>query len=136
MFSEKFALPLLLSQQEWAVTHWRGVANFVGMMWLSQSSRGNRKIGQVKGPGPAPFKKTTGDMQYKCCKEFMECLTDPLTQKVAVSTVNRKLKELQRLQGIGTRVYHPDLLIHDSQRMSYASCGEDASLYTGFYCWQ
>ena len=66
----------------------------------------------------------------------MEWLTDPLTKKVMVSIMNRKLKELRRLQGISTNVYHPDLPIHDSQHMLYASCGEDALLYTGFYCWQ
>ena len=66
----------------------------------------------------------------------MEWLTDPLTKKATVSIVNRKVKELRQLQGIGTHVYHLDLPIHDSQCVLYASCGEDALLYTDFCCWQ
>ena len=86
--------------------------------------------------GPITFKESTRDLQYKCCKESMEWLTDPLTKKVTVSIVNRKLKELGHLQGISTHVYQPDLAIHDSQRIFSASCGEDALSYTGFYCLQ
>ena len=62
----------------------------------------------------------------------MECLTDPLTKKVIVSTVKSKPKELRQLQGIYTHVYHLDLPIHDSQCMLYTSCGEFAVSYTGF----
>ena len=61
----------------------------------------------------------------------MEWLTDPLTKKVTVSTVNRKLKELRHLQGIYTHVYHPNLPIHDSRRMSCTFYGHSVVLYTG-----
>ena len=62
----------------------------------------------------------------------MEWLTNPLTKKVTVSSVNCKLKELRQLQGIYTHVYHLDLPIHDSQRMSCMFCGQSTVLYTGF----
>ena len=71
-------------------------------------------------------------MQDKYRKEFMELFMDMFKKKVTVRIVNRKLKELRQLQGIGTNVYHQDLPIHDSQRMLYDSCGEDALWYTGF----
>ena len=56
---------------------------------------------------------------------------DLLTKKVTVSAVNRKQKELRQLHGISPQVYHPNWPIHDSPRMLYASCGEEASSYTG-----
>ena len=62
----------------------------------------------------------------------MKWLTDPLTKKVTVSTMKRKLKELRKPQGIHTHVYHPHLPIHGSQRMSCMFCGKFAVLYTGF----
>ena len=91
-----------------------------------------KKFDESRVVDPTPFKQSVGDMQYWYCKEFMEWLTIPLTKKVTVSTVNRKLKELCRLQGIYTHVYHPDLPIHDSQRMSCTFYGQFAMLYTGF----
>ena len=72
-------------------------------------------------------------MQHKYCKEFMEWLTDPLTKKVTVSTVNRKLKEWRQVKRINTHVYHQVSPIHDSQRMLFAWCGEDALPHTSFY---
>ena len=117
------------------MTQWWGVANFVVTMYgYPDLVPAIEKFDESRVLGPAPFKESAGDMQHWCCKEFMEWLTDPLTKKVTVSTVNRKLKELRQLQGIYTHVYHPDLPIHDSQRMSCMFCGQSAVLYTGFYC--
>ena len=97
MFSEKIALPLSLSPQEWAVTQWRGVANFIGMMYgYPDPVPAIEKFDESRVLGPAPFKESTADMQYKYRKEFMEWLTDPLTKKVTVSTI-----ELQT-EGVAT----------------------------------
>ena len=90
------------------------------------------KFDESRVLGPAPFKESAGDMQYWYCKEFMEWLTDPLTKKVTVSTVNHKLKELCQQHSIYTHVYHLGLPIHDSQRMSCMFCGQFAVSYTGF----
>ena len=101
-------------------------------VWLSQSGAGNQKIRRVKGPGSGTVQRVRGDMHYRYCKEFMKWWTNPLTKKVTVSTVNRKLKELRQLQGIYTYVYHLDLPIHDLQRMSCTLCGQSVVLYDGF----
>ena len=90
------------------------------------------KFDESRVLGPAPFKESAGNMQYWYCKEFMESLTDPLMKKVTVSTVNRKLKEVRQQQGIYTPIYHLELPIYDSQRMSCTFCGQFAVLYTGF----
>ena len=101
------------------MTQWQGVTNFVGMMYRYPNLvPAIEKFEESRVLGPAPFKESAGDMQYWYCKEFMEWLTDPLTKKVTVSIVNRKLKELRQLQGIYTHVYLLELPIHDSQRMS------------------
>ena len=115
------------------MTQWRGVANFVGLMYgYSDLLPAIEKFDESRVTGPAALKESAGDMQVWYCKEFMEWLTDPLTKNVTVSTVNRKLKELRPLQGIYTHVYHLDLPSHDSQRMSCTFCGQSAVLYTGF----
>ena len=99
-------------------------------VWLSRVVPAIEKFDESRVLGPAPFKEPAGDMQYWYYKEFMEWLTDLLTKKVTVSTVNRKLKELRQLQEIYTNVYHPNLPIHDPQRMSCMFCGQSAVLYT------
>ena len=90
------------------------------------------KFDESRVLGPALFNESARDMQYWYRKEFMEWLTDPLSKKVTVSTVNCKLKELCQLQGIYTHVYHPDLPIHDSQHISCTFYGQFVVSHTGF----
>ena len=100
MFNKKFVLVLLLSRQERALMQWQGVVNFVGMMYgYPDVVQAIEKFDEARVLGLAPFKESTGDVQYKYCKEFMEWLTGPLATKVTVSAVNRKLKELRQLHG-------------------------------------
>ena len=123
MFSPKLAIPLFLSQQQQAVTQWQGVAIFLGMMHAySNLVPAIEKFYESRVLGPTPFKESTRDIQYKSYKEFMEWLTAPLTKKVTVSIVNRKLQDVRQLQGINTHVYRRDLPIDDN--LCY---------YTGFH---
>ena len=111
----------------------RGVTNFVGMMYgYPHVVPAIQKFNESRVLGLATFKESVEDMHYWWCKEFMPWLLDPLTKNVTVSTTTCKLKELRQLQGIYTHVYHPDLPINDSQRMSCMLCGQSAVWYTGF----
>ena len=101
-------------------------------VWLSRFAACNRKIRRVKGPGSVTVQKVRRVHAALVLQEFMEWLTDPSAKKVRVSTLNLKWTELRHLQGIYTYVYHPNVPIHDSQRMSYMFRGQFAIWYTSF----
>ena len=124
ILSQKHAITLLLSQQERAVTQWRGVAHFLRMMYgYPDLVPAVGQFDESKVLGPAPFEESAGAMRYRYGKDFMEWLTDPLPRKVTVSTVKRTLRELRQLQGICNHVYHLNLPIHNSQRCHARSVG-------------